>query len=147
MRFVSYPERRSTLHVMTHIPFVTWSLRVWRGIHLCILLPPLADNGVSHVCNSRGSPFWARGVIAWGHAARMAGLKHVNQGGKLLNLCGGVRKMLLKKHGFAFSVMPGVRNLWAWTLRRNQSRVCLLRLEKWAVHENRGKKNHIKQLG
>lgn len=50
----------------------------------------------------------------------MVALKHVNQGGKLLNLCGGVRKMLLKKHGFAFSVMSGVRNFGARILRTNQ---------------------------
>lgn len=39
------------------------------------------------------------GVIAGGHMARMTAWKHVNQRGKLLNLCGGVRKMTLKNMG------------------------------------------------
>lgn len=83
-------------------------------------MSPPTDNAVSYACNSQGSPFWALGVIAWGQIARMAALKHVNQEGKLLNLCAGVRKMLLKKHGFAFSVMSGVRNCGARILRTNQ---------------------------
>lgn len=53
------------------------------------------------------------GVIARGHMARMAAWKHVSQEGKLLNLCGGVRKNDFKKHGFAFSVMPEVVNFAA----------------------------------
>lgn len=39
------------------------------------------------------------GVIAEGHMARMTAWKHVNQGGKLLHLCGGVRKMTSKNMG------------------------------------------------
>lgn len=35
-------------------------------------------------------------VIARGHMACMAAWKHVNREGKLLNLCGGVKKMTLK---------------------------------------------------
>lgn len=74
------------------------------------------------------------------YIACMAALKRVNQGGKLSNLCGGVRKMLLKKHGFAFSVMSGVRNFGARILRTNQrKRVRLGRVscdwKEMAVHE------------
>lgn len=39
------------------------------------------------------------GVIARGHMARMTAWKHINQEGKLLNLCVGVRKKTLKNMG------------------------------------------------
>lgn len=39
------------------------------------------------------------GVIAGGQVACMTAWKHVTQEGKLLNLCGGVRKITLKNMG------------------------------------------------
>lgn len=138
MRFVSHFERRSTLHVPKPPPRLRHDTHLFCHMHssgcggefICACYYRLTDNAVSHERNSQGSPFWALGVIAWGHIARITALKHVNQGGKLLNLCDGVRKMLLKKHGFAFSVMSGVRNLGARIPRTNQrkrvefARVC-----------------------
>lgn len=47
--------------------------------------------------NSQRSPSpGALRVIARGHMACMAAWKHVNREGKLLNLCGGVKKMTSK---------------------------------------------------
>lgn len=129
MRFVCFfgrgaqhvPERPPLSFTPRYISLVShvW-LQVWRRIHLGLLPSPPTDNAVSCARYSQGSPFRALGVIAWGHIARMAALKHVNQEGKLLNLCAGVRKMLLKKHGFAFSVMSGARKCGARVLRTNQ---------------------------
>lgn len=110
----------ASLHAAIHIPCVTCMAPGMAANSSGPITVAPTDNAVSRARYSQGSPFQALGVIAWGHIARMAALKHVNQEGKLLNLCAGVRKMLLKKHAFAFSVMSGARKCGARILRTNQ---------------------------